>query len=52
MAACKHVWQGGPDGVTCKECGKHLTHEQYVTQTDEATNARPEAAKKPANKKK
>ena len=51
MAACKHVWQGGPDGVTCKECGKHLSHEEYLAELQPAPTKRP-AAKKTTSKKK
>lgn len=49
MAACKHVWQGGPDGVTCKECGKHLSHDEYMAEI--ALTKKP-AAKNPTSKKK
>ena len=49
MAACKHVWQGGPDGVTCKECGKHLTHDEYMAKI---APAKKPAAKKATSKKK
>lgn len=27
---CKHVWQGGKDGVVCLVCGKRLTHEEFI----------------------
>ena len=30
MNECKHVWLGSTNGVTCKECGKKLTHEEYL----------------------
>lgn len=27
---CEHIYIGSKDGVTCKLCGHHLTHEEYV----------------------
>ena len=51
-AACKHEWVGGADGVTCRLCGAHLTHDEYVAQPGEAASAKLKPAKKPANKKK
>lgn len=29
MAECNHTLIGGADGVRCKKCGLHMTHDEY-----------------------
>lgn len=49
--ACKHIYIGSHDGVTCALCGKHWSHDQYVAMINGDVSAPAEVSpEKPKNK--